>query len=106
MAPTCYVEQIIYDCRIMNLALADGRDATLRCSTASGSSLPMRRWTPRSIGQSSGCWLSGYEPDRSMIMTKSKSSIPNTGAPVLPVTKPAGALARSGVEEGGGFVGQ
>lgn len=29
MAPTCYVEQLIYDCRIMNLALADGRDAAL-----------------------------------------------------------------------------
>jgi len=29
MAPTCYVEQLIYDCRLMNLALADGRDAAL-----------------------------------------------------------------------------
>jgi len=29
MAPTCYVEQLIYDCRVMNLALADGRDAAL-----------------------------------------------------------------------------
>lgn len=29
MAPTCYLEQLIYDCRIMNLALADGRDAAL-----------------------------------------------------------------------------
>ena len=39
-------------------------------------------------------------------MTKSKSTIHSTGAPVLPVAKPAGALARSGVEKGGGFVGQ
>ena len=30
MAPTCYVEQLIYDCRLMNQALADGRDAALR----------------------------------------------------------------------------
>jgi len=29
MAPTCYLEQLIYDCRLMNLALADGRDAAL-----------------------------------------------------------------------------
>jgi methanol--5-hydroxybenzimidazolylcobamide Co-methyltransferase len=29
MAPTCYVEQLIYDCRVMNLALADGREAAL-----------------------------------------------------------------------------
>ena len=27
MAPTCYVEQLIYDCRLMNQALADGADA-------------------------------------------------------------------------------
>ena len=27
MAPTCYVEQLIYDCRLMNQALADGPDA-------------------------------------------------------------------------------
>lgn len=30
MAPTCYAEQLIYDCRLMNAALADGRDAALR----------------------------------------------------------------------------
>jgi len=29
MAPTCYVEQLIYDCRLMNEALADGPDAAL-----------------------------------------------------------------------------
>jgi methanol--5-hydroxybenzimidazolylcobamide Co-methyltransferase len=29
MALTCYVEQLIYDCRLMNEALADGRDAAL-----------------------------------------------------------------------------
>lgn len=29
MAPTCYVEQLIYDCRLMNQALADGREAAL-----------------------------------------------------------------------------
>jgi methanol--5-hydroxybenzimidazolylcobamide Co-methyltransferase len=27
MAPTCYVEQLIYDCRIMNQALSEGPDA-------------------------------------------------------------------------------
>jgi methanol---5-hydroxybenzimidazolylcobamide Co-methyltransferase len=29
MAPTVYIEQLIYDCRLMNLALAEGRDAAL-----------------------------------------------------------------------------
>jgi methanol--5-hydroxybenzimidazolylcobamide Co-methyltransferase len=29
MAPTCYLEQLIYDCRLMNEALADGPDAAL-----------------------------------------------------------------------------
>jgi methanol--5-hydroxybenzimidazolylcobamide Co-methyltransferase len=29
MAPTCYVEQLIYDCRLMNQALADGPEAAL-----------------------------------------------------------------------------
>jgi methanol--5-hydroxybenzimidazolylcobamide Co-methyltransferase len=29
MAPTCYLEQLIYDCRLMNQALAEGRDAAL-----------------------------------------------------------------------------
>lgn len=29
MAPTCYLEQLIYDCRLMNQALSDGRDAAL-----------------------------------------------------------------------------
>lgn len=29
MAPTCYMEQLIYDCRLMNVAIADGRDAAL-----------------------------------------------------------------------------
>jgi methanol--5-hydroxybenzimidazolylcobamide Co-methyltransferase len=38
MAPTCYLEQLIYDCRLMNEALADGPEAA-------GS---LRRWLVRS----------------------------------------------------------
>lgn len=34
MAPTCYMEQLIYDCRLMNRALAEGRE----------SALTLRRW--------------------------------------------------------------
>lgn len=30
MAPTCCLEQLIYDCRLMNQALAEGRDGALR----------------------------------------------------------------------------
>ncbi len=33
-APTCYMEQLIYDCRLMNQALAEGKDAALT----------LRRW--------------------------------------------------------------
>jgi methanol--5-hydroxybenzimidazolylcobamide Co-methyltransferase len=29
MAPTCYLEQLIYDCRLMNQALQDGKTAAL-----------------------------------------------------------------------------
>ncbi len=29
MAPTCYMEQLIYDCRLMNQALSEGRDSAL-----------------------------------------------------------------------------
>jgi methanol--5-hydroxybenzimidazolylcobamide Co-methyltransferase len=29
MAPTCYLEQLVYDCRLMNEALADGPEAAL-----------------------------------------------------------------------------
>ena len=38
MAPTCYLEQLIYDCRLMNEALADGREAALN----------YRKWLVRS----------------------------------------------------------
>ena len=38
MAPTCYVEQLIYDCRLMNEALADGAEAAGQ----------LRRWLVRS----------------------------------------------------------
>jgi len=38
MAPVCYVEQLIYDCRLMNESLADGRDAALQ----------MQKWMVRS----------------------------------------------------------
>ncbi len=34
MAPTCYLEQLIYDCRLMNRALAEGKPAALT----------LRRW--------------------------------------------------------------
>lgn len=30
MAPTCYMEQLIYDCRLMNTAAAEGPDSALR----------------------------------------------------------------------------
>ncbi len=48
MAPTCYVEQLIYDCRLMNEALADGPEAALQ----------YRRWMTRSdAGRDPQAWI-------------------------------------------------
>lgn len=47
MAPTCYVEQLIYDCRLMNQALADGSAAALlyqKWMVASDACLDPQAW--------------------------------------------------------------
>jgi methanol--5-hydroxybenzimidazolylcobamide Co-methyltransferase len=47
MAPACSVEQLIYDCRLMNHALADGRDAALlyqKWMVASDAALDPQAW--------------------------------------------------------------
>lgn len=54
MAPTCYVEQLIYDCRLMNQALADGPDAALlyrRWLVESDAGLDPQAWvlTPENV---------------------------------------------------------
>ena len=54
MAPTCYAEQLIYDCRLMNAALADGRDAALlyrKWMVSSDASRDPQAWilTPESV---------------------------------------------------------
>ena len=38
MAPTCYLEQLIYDCRLMNQALSEGKEAAMM----------LRRWMVKS----------------------------------------------------------
>ena len=54
MAPTCYMEQLIYDCRLMNLALAEGKPAALtlrRWLVDSDAALDPQAWvlTPESV---------------------------------------------------------
>jgi len=54
MAPTCYMEQLIYDCRLMNRALAEGKPAALtlrRWLVDSDAALDPQAWvlTPESV---------------------------------------------------------
>jgi methanol--5-hydroxybenzimidazolylcobamide Co-methyltransferase len=54
MAPTCYMEQLVYDCRLMNRALAEGRDSALtlrRWLVDSDAGLDPQAWvlTPESV---------------------------------------------------------
>ncbi|MFA5056740.1 MAG: methyltransferase MtaB domain-containing protein [Opitutaceae bacterium] len=54
MAPTCYLEQLIYDCRLMNRALAEGKTAALtlrRWLVDSDAALDPQAWilTPDSV---------------------------------------------------------
>jgi methanol--5-hydroxybenzimidazolylcobamide Co-methyltransferase len=54
MAPTCYMEQLIYDCRLMNRALAEGKAAALtlrRWLVESDAGLDPQAWvlTPESV---------------------------------------------------------
>ena len=81
MAPTCYVEQLIYDCRIMNEALSDGKD----------SALLLRKWMVKSDA--------GLDP-QAFVLTP-QSSIEIAGAIVAAPNayaagKAAALTARSG----------
>ena len=54
MAPTCYLEQLIYDCRLMNRALAEGKAAALtlrRWLVDSDAALDPQAWvlTPENV---------------------------------------------------------
>lgn len=54
MAPTCYMEQLIYDCRLMNRALAEGKPAALtlrRWLVDSDAALDPQAWvlTPENV---------------------------------------------------------
>lgn len=54
MAPTCYMEQLIYDCRLMNRALGEGRESALtlrRWMVESDAALDPQAWvlTPDSV---------------------------------------------------------
>lgn len=54
MAPTCYMEQLIYDCRLMNRALAEGKPTALALRSwlvDSDAALDPQAWalTPESV---------------------------------------------------------
>jgi methanol--5-hydroxybenzimidazolylcobamide Co-methyltransferase len=54
MAPTCYMEQLIYDCRLMNRALGEGKAAALtlrRWLVESDAGLDPQAWvlTPENV---------------------------------------------------------
>jgi methanol--5-hydroxybenzimidazolylcobamide Co-methyltransferase len=66
MAPTCYMEQLIYDCRLMNEALADGRDAALLC----------RKWMVSSdAGRDPQAWV--LTPDSAVAIAQAIVSAPD-----------------------------
>jgi methanol--5-hydroxybenzimidazolylcobamide Co-methyltransferase len=89
MAPTVYVEQLIYDCRIMNEALSEGRDAALM----------LRRWMVKSDA--------GLDPQAYVLTPQSCIEIAKAivGAPDAYTAGKAAALTavrllRSGHKEG------
>jgi methanol---5-hydroxybenzimidazolylcobamide Co-methyltransferase len=89
MAPTCYLEQLVYDCRLMNRALADGPDAALQ----------LRKWMVQSDA--------GLDP-QAYILTPENAiaiahAIVSAGNPYLAGCAAAGAamsLMREGVTRG------
>ena len=66
MAPTCYMEQLIYDCRLMNRALADGKAAALT----------LRRWLVESdAGLDPQAWV--LTPDSVMAIARAIVNAPD-----------------------------
>jgi len=66
MAPTCYMEQLIYDCRLMNRALAEGR----------ASALALRRWLVDSdAGLDPQAWV--LAPDSVLAIARAVVSAPD-----------------------------
>ena len=83
MAPTCYVEQLIYDCRLMNEALADGRDAALL----------YRKWMVSSdASRDPQAYV--LTPESAIAIAQPSSARPTPTTPAKPPPSPPSAPAR------------
>ena len=89
MAPTCCVEQLIYDCRLMNQALADGPDAALQ----------LRKWMIQSdaLLDPQACVLS---PESAVTIAECIVRAPNPYAAGISAGLTAVSLLRASHREG------
>jgi methanol--5-hydroxybenzimidazolylcobamide Co-methyltransferase len=89
MAPTCYVEQLIYDCRLMNEALAEGRDAALM----------YQRWMVASdVNRDPQAYV--LSPDSAMAIARSIVQAPTPYAASQAAARTALQLLRQGQRDG------
>jgi methanol--5-hydroxybenzimidazolylcobamide Co-methyltransferase len=85
MAPTCYMEQLIYDCRLMNRALAEGKAAALT----------MRRWLVDSdAGLDPQAWV--LKPESVLAIARSVVAAPDHYRAGVAAARCALALLRAG----------
>ena len=89
MAPTCYLEQLIYDCRLMNQALADGPDAARL----------YRKWM---IASDAGLDPQAYvlSPDSAIAIAQAIIAAPNPYAAGQAAARTALRLIREGQRAG------
>jgi methanol---5-hydroxybenzimidazolylcobamide Co-methyltransferase len=89
MAPTCYLEQLIYDCRLMNQALADGPDAARQ----------LRKWLVQSDAHRDP---QAYvlSPDNAVAIARSIVQAPDTLRAGQAAARTALGLMRDGHREG------
>jgi methanol--5-hydroxybenzimidazolylcobamide Co-methyltransferase len=89
MAPTCYMEQLIYDCRLMNRALAEGRSAALT----------LRRWLVDSdAGLDPQAWV--LTPESVLAVARSIVEAPGPYQAGVAAARCAIGLLRSGLSDG------
>jgi methanol--5-hydroxybenzimidazolylcobamide Co-methyltransferase len=85
MAPTCYMEQLIYDCRLMNRALAEGK----------ASALNLRRWLVDSdAGLDPQAWV--LTPENVLAIARSVVAAPSYHQAGIAAARCAVDLLRTG----------
>ena len=89
MAPICSLEQLVYDCRLMNQALADGRHAVLQ----------YRKWLVASdAGLDPQAWV--LTPQNAINIAKAIVEAPNHYAAGMAAARMAISLLRHGHQDG------